>query len=109
MSQLLDSFGEREEVYADDVLRDLLERKDRILEMQSTVGWELWRDYLAHCAESYQNRLLLGTHKDMLDYRYDAGVLKGLRLALSTVDQLEQTIAAQRSILAGIADTEEPL
>lgn len=83
----------------DDVLRALIERHSLILAMQETEGWRLWRDYLAAAAGGYQRRLLYGQHKEMLDYRYDAGVLHGIRIALDADQTLAKQIAGQRSIL----------
>ena len=83
----------------DGPLRDLLERQHLILAMQDTQGWHLWKDYLAACAVGYQRRLLGGTHKDLLDYRYDAGVLYGIQLALNVDTALARKASGLRRIL----------
>lgn len=109
MSFLESDPGYRDE---DDALRDLLEREQTILAMQATEGWTLWRDFVAALAAGYQNRLLKGTHKDMLDYRYDAGVMEGIRLALGASEILASRIAAARVMLAetkALSGLEEPL
>jgi hypothetical protein len=84
----------------DDALRNLLERQHLILEMQEMQGWKLWADFLAALAAGYQNRLLRGRHRDMLDYKFDAGVCEGLRLALTSNENLAVRVAAARAVLA---------
>jgi hypothetical protein len=96
----------------DDALRELLERQHLILEMQGTVGWKLWADFLAALAAGYQNRLLRGRHKDLLDYKFDAGVCEGIRLALTASENLGSRVAAARLALAEdnqLADMEDSL
>lgn len=95
----------------DDELRALLERHHLILEMEATPGWALWRDFLAAEASAYQNRLLLGKHQDMLEYRHDAGVLHGIRLALGVDEKLNQRVSGLRRILdeSRLPDDEAPL
>jgi len=83
----------------DDALRDLLERRDRILAMQETDGWRLWCDFLAAVSGAYQNRLLRGRHSDMETYKFEAGVVEGIRLAVSASSVLDGKIAAARRIL----------
>ena len=83
----------------DDALRELIERHHLILQMQEAPGWGLWKDYLAAHAGHYQNRLLYGKHSTIEDYRYDAGVLQGIRLALGADEKLGQAIAAVRNTL----------
>ena len=83
----------------DDALRDLQERQHLILEMQQTEGYRLWADFLAALAQPYQNRLLRGRHKDLMEYRYDAGLCEGIRLALTATDNLEGRIRMARSLL----------
>jgi hypothetical protein len=94
-------FDETENSWADEdeALRDLIERQHLILAMQETQGWTLWRDYVAAVAAAYQNRLLKGRHADMLEYRYDAGVLEGIRIALGANETLQSKISAARRIL----------
>lgn len=105
------SFLETDPSYTDpdDALRELLEREHLILEMQATPGWELWRDFLAAEASGYQNRLLLGAHKDLMEYRYDAGVVAGIRMALGVSDTLRKRASAMRNMLEplSLADQEE--
>lgn len=84
----------------DDVLRELLERQHQIAEMQTTVGWKLWADFLAALSMGYQNRLLRGRHKDLLDYKFDAGVCEGIRLALTASENLGARVAAAQRALA---------
>lgn len=84
----------------DDELRVLLERQHLILEMEATQGWVLWRDFVAALASGYQSRLLRGRHADMLDYRYDAGVLEGIRMALGASETLAERIKSMRALLA---------
>jgi hypothetical protein len=93
----------------DDALRELLERQHLIVEMQESPGWKMWMDYLAALAQPYQNRLLRGRHKDMLDYRYDAGLCEGIRLALTAHEQLASSVTALRMQLAeqSLANQEE--
>lgn len=94
----------------DDFLRDLIERQHLIIQMQQTEGWKLWSDYLAAVAQGYQNRLLRGLHKDMLDYKFDAGTVQGIRLALGVSEDLQARIDAAREVLAlsqPLADQEE--
>jgi len=101
MSQVVDELGYDETRRdPDDALRELLERQHLIVEMQTTTGWKMWADYLAALAQPYQNRLLKGRHKDMLDYQRDAGIVEGIRLALTAHEQLEASIAAARLRLA---------
>lgn len=83
----------------DDALRELLEREHLILQMQETPGWALWKDFVAALAAGYQNRLLRGRHADLQEYKYDAGVVEGIRLALGASEDLRQRVAAQREIL----------
>ena len=83
----------------DDALRELIERQHLILEMQAAPGWTFWKDYLAAHAGAYQHRLLYGKHTTIEDYRFDAGVLHGIRLALGADDKLAQTISAVRNTL----------
>lgn len=97
---ILDTFGEKETHDPEDAIRDLIERRYQIEEMQKTDGWLLWSDFLKALSTGYQNRLLKGRHKDLLDYRYDAGVLEGIRLALTAAENLDGRISAARSILA---------
>jgi hypothetical protein len=96
---------------ADEALRILLERQHLIADMQATEGWKLWADFLAALAQPYQNRLLRGGHKDLLDYRHDAGLCEGIRLALTAHERLEKTVAAARVRLAEsqLADEGEQL
>jgi len=93
----------------DDYLRELLEREHLILEMQATEGWGLWRDYVSALAAGYQNRLLRGKHADLVEYKFDAGVVEGIRIALGASEQLHASVAAQRDLLAmnTLADSEE--
>lgn len=84
----------------DDALRELLERADRIDAMQETEGWTLWSDFLRAEVQGYQRRLLGGKHKDLLDYRYDAGVVEGIRIALGVSETLRRRADAQRELLA---------
>lgn len=95
----------------DDALRALLEQQHVILDMQTTLGWKLWADFLAALAVPYQNRLLRGTHKDMLDYRYDAGLCEGIRLALTAHERLATAVESARLRLAeqSLADEGDPL
>ena len=102
-----DIFGEPAYQDPDQQLRDLLEREHLILQMQQTDGWKLWSDFLAAEAQGYQRRLLMGTHSEMLDYRYDAGVLHGIRLALGVDERLAQRVSALRAnldLLSGADD-----
>ena len=98
----------------DQALRDLLERQHLIVQMEATEGWTLWRDYVALLASGYQNRLLKGKHPDMLDYKYDAGVVEGIRIALGASEKLQSQIAAVRAnlreagLLANQEDHDEP-
>lgn len=112
MTTVVDELGFDETRHdPDDVLRELLERQHLILEMQSTVGWKLWADFLAALVTPYQNRLLKGRHKDMLDYQRDAGIVEGIRLALTATESLEARIGAARLALAQerqLADEGEP-
>lgn len=107
------SFLESDPAYRDpdDALRELLERQHLILDMQATPGWEMWRDFLAAEQVGYQRRLLTGKHKDMLDYRYDAGFCEGIRFALGVSETLGQRVSAMRSILdqSRLPDEGEPL
>ena len=92
----------------DDELRELQERQHLILEMHETPGWELWKDFVSAVAEGYQNRLLRGKHADMLAYKYDAGVVEGIRIALGASDTLASMVAAQKDVLAlTLANQEE--
>ena len=93
----------------DDMLREVLEREHLIREMQQHPGWNLWADYLAAAASGYQNRLLKGRHADMLDYRYDAGYVEGIRTALGVADELRTKASALREILGAnpLADSLE--
>lgn len=84
----------------DDALRDLLERQHLIVEMQQTQGFRLWTDFLSAVATGYQNRLLQGRHTDMYAYKRDAGIVEGLRLALTSADTLQQRVNAARRLLA---------
>lgn len=96
---MTDLFGEPAYQDPDEQLRQLLERQHLIEAMQQTEGWTLWKDFLAAEAAGYQRRLLLGQHSDMLDYRHDAGVLHGIRLALGADEKLAQRVSALRVIL----------
>lgn len=93
----------------DDALREILEREHLIREMQTHPGWALWADFLAAEASGYQGRLLRGRHEDMLGYRYDAGVVEGLRIALGVADTLRTRASALRDNLRelGIGETPE--
>lgn len=84
----------------DDALRDLLERQHLILEMQASHGWKLWADFLSALAQPYQNRLLRGRHKDLMEYHRDAGICEGIRLALTASESLAARVAAARRALA---------
>lgn len=109
MSFLESDPGYRDE---DDALRDLLEREQQILAMQATEGWTLWRDWIAAIAVAYQDRLLKGRHKDLLDYRYDAGVVEGIRIALGASDALAKKVSAARRTLdetRALSGLDEPL
>ena len=97
---MLDQLGENGVKDADDAIRELVERRFQIEEMQKSEGWALWADFLAALSSGYQSRLLKGRHKDLLDYRYDAGVLEGIRLALTAAENLDGRIAAARRIVA---------
>jgi hypothetical protein len=94
-------FDETENSWADedDALRDLIERQHLILAMQETAGWGLWRDYVAAVAAAYQRRLLKGTHTDLLAYKWDAGVVEGIRIALGSSETLQSKVSAARRIL----------
>ena len=107
---ILDTFGERDLHDPEDAIRELIERRFQISEMQDTEGWKLWADFLVALSAGYQSRLLRGRHKDLLDYRYDAGVLEGIRLALTAAENLDGRIAAAKRILAEdrITDEGEP-
>ena len=94
---MTDLFGEPAYQDPDEQLRELLERQHLILAMQQTDGWKLWADFLAAEAQGYQRRLLLGQHAELLDYRYDAGVLHGIRLALGVDDKLAQRVSTLRA------------
>ncbi len=103
------SFLESDPTYRDpdDALRELLEREHLILEMQNTPGWELWRDYVAALAAGYQNRLLKGKHTDLIEYKYDAGVVEGIRICLGASEQLHQSVSALRETVGILAEMEE--
>lgn len=110
MTDLFDRLGEdptRED--ADEKLRGLLEQQHLILEMQATPGWEIWTDFLAAIAQRYQNRLLLARHKDILDVKFDAGLIEGIRTARGASGTLAKMIAAQREqlTLANQEDNDE--
>lgn len=110
MTETLDELGYDEtRTDPDDALRLLLERQHLILEMQESQGWKLWADFLAALAAGYQNRLLRGRHKDLLDYKFDAGVCEGIRLALTASENLSMRVQAARRALAEdqLADMEE--
>lgn len=107
------SFLESDPTYRDpdDALRDLLERQHLILDMEATPGWELWRDFLAAEQEGYQNRLLKGRHKELVDYKFDAGFCEGIRFALGVSDTLSSRVSAMRANLepSRLPEDGEPL
>lgn len=101
MTSLVDELGVDEtRTDADEKLRAYLEQEHLILEMQATKGWELWRDYVIAEMQGYQNRLLKGVHKDLLDYKYDAGLVEGVRMAIGASDSLARRIANERLVLS---------
>jgi hypothetical protein len=93
----------------EDVLRHLVERRYLIGQMQDTEGWKLWGDFLAAVAGAYQDRLIHARHTDLMEQRRDAGVLEGIRIALTAVDRLDGMISAHRRMLSesSFADMEE--
>lgn len=103
---ILDTFGERETHDPEDAIRDLIERRFEIQEMQKTEGWKYWSDFLIALSSAYQERLLQARHEDLLAQRRDAGVVEGIRIALTTIDRLDSRIASmqQRVAEARIAD-----
>ena len=109
MSSVVDDLGFDESRHdPDDALRAYLEQQHLILAMQETEGWKLWCDFLAAEVQGYQNRLLKGRHKDMLDYKYDAGICEGVRMSIGASDTLAQRIEVERQRLAymSLADQE---
>lgn len=81
---------------AADELRELIERNAQVQEMTQHPGWALLGDYMRAQLEARQRYLLVGSAKDIEDYRKMTGWLQGVSDTLSAPATLgEQVQRAQ--------------
>lgn len=85
------------EVLSEDDFRDLIERAHQIRELTRHPGWEYFTDWLAYRVRSAQGKLLGGDISDINDYKLQAGIMRGVQLALHAADDTQLLVDNERA------------